>query len=91
MPESNASSSGDSDWMLIMPRILECVADLQQTAVNLRDRNTILEESKTIPWSSHQHLLRAAIGVVRQETDRLERILDEAPTVESLALKAVHP
>lgn len=83
MPESESSSSGEI--ITITPRILECVVELQHTAAILRQRNAKLEETKTVPWGSHQHLLRAAISVVRQEADRLERIVDEAPTVESLA------
>ena len=86
MPESeSSSSSGDAEIITITPRILECVVELQLTAEILRQRNAKLEETKTVPWGSHQHLLRAAISVVRQEADRLERIVDEAPTVESLA------
>lgn len=86
MPESeSSSSSGDAEIITITPRILECVVELQHTAAILRQRNAMLEETKTVPWGSHQHLLRAAISVVRQEADRLERIVDEAPSVESLA------
>ena len=97
MPESESPSSADIDPTIergalqITQRLLEVVGDLQPIAAILRHRNLDLEASKLVPWGSHQELLRAAIGVVQQETARLERIVDEAPTVESLAEKAVQP